>query len=705
VVSPGRRLLRAGELAVVILVALLLPAAAVGWLYLLRGSGGSLPGPHVRDALPLDELPGHASVNAGLFVAVWLAAALVVGLLARAARVERLLSALLFALVSGAIVFAATGASIFVVRQIPAGEAFKAAGRVEAVYLSAGLAGLGAALLGSRRIGGRRWPAVLALLVAASGVLDVASAITPAIESRLHLIENATPNFVPKVASALVVPAGLMLVVLARGLWRRRRRAWQLTLAAVSAAAVLHLLKGLDYEEAAANALLALALIARRHDFAGRGDPTVRVRLAARAALYAAGIVLYGFAALWINRAAADRPFTFGFALKEIGESLVGAELVGARHVTGEFGRWFPLSVLLLGVTAATSLLWSWLAPWRYRLSQEARERARAQALVERFGIDTLAPFALRADKSYFFSEDERAFLAYKVVAGVAVVSGDPIGPPDAVEPLIARFLGFAHERDWRVAMLGAGERYLDLYRAAGLRALYHGEEAVVRVESFALEGRAIRKVRQSVARLERQGYRAEVLYAREVHDELRAELQDVFDEWRRGAATKGFTMELDTLFRLEGDEALFVIGRARDGTPQGFLHFVVAGPASALSLSSMPRRSTTPNGFNEWLVVTTIEWAKAHGYDQISMNFAPFAALLAADAEVTRKTERLQRRALRALKGHGFQLENLLAFNRKFFPDWQRRYVIYERTTDLPRVGIAGLAAEGYLPLTGSRK
>lgn len=702
--SAGRRLLRVAELASVGLGAVLLPAAAVGWLYLLRGSGETLPGPQVTDALPLDELPRHAAVHAGLFVAVWLLAALAVGLLVRAARVERLLSALSVALVTGAFLFAATGVSIFVVRQIPAGEAFKAASRVEAVYLSAALAGLGGALLGARRGPARRWPIVLALLVAASGVLDVASAITPAIDSRLRLIENATPDVVPKVASALVVPAGLMLVVLARGLWRRRRRAWQLTLVLVAAAAALHLLKGLDYEEAAANVLLVLALVARRHDFAGRGDPSVRVHLVGRAVLFALGIFGYGFVALWINRLSADQPFSVAFAVRETAESLVGAELVGARHVGGEFGRWFPLSVLLLGVTAAFSLLWSWLAPWHYRLSQEARERARAQALVEEFGADTLAPFALRGDKSYFFSEDERAFLAYKVVAGVAVVSGDPIGSPDAVAPLLARFVGFAHERDWRVAVLGAGERYLDLYRADGLRALYHGEEAVVDVERFSLEGRAIRKVRQSVTRLEREGYGAEVLYAGDVHDELRAELEDIFDGWRGGAATKGFTMELDTLFRLDGDEALFVVGRDRDGTPQGFLHFVIARPAHALSLSSMPRRPTTPNGFNEWLVVATIEWAKVHGFGQVSMNFAPFAALLAPEAAPAGARERLQRRALHALKGHGFQLENLLTFNRKFFPDWQRRYVVYERPVDLPRVGIAGLAAEGYLPVAGAR-
>jgi lysyl-tRNA synthetase class 2 len=162
--------------------------------------------------------------------------------------------------------------------------------------------------------------------------------------------------------------------------------------------------------------------------------------------------------------------------------------------------------------------------------------------------------------------------------------------------------------------------------------------------------------------------------------------------------------MELDSLFRLDDDEALFVIGRDADGTPQGFLHFVVARPGHALSLSSMPRRAATPNGLNEWLVVTMIEWAKEHDFDRVSLNFAPFAAVLAAEADELTAGKRLQRRVLGLLKGHGFQLENLLAFNRKFFPRWEPRYIVYERMVDLPRVGLAGLAAEGYLPLGGAR-
>jgi lysyl-tRNA synthetase class 2 len=155
--------------------------------------------------------------------------------------------------------------------------------------------------------------------------------------------------------------------------------------------------------------------------------------------------------------------------------------------------------------------------------------------------------------------------------------------------------------------------------------------------------------------------------------------------------------MALDALFALGDDDAIFLVGFDHEGVPMGFLHFAISHAGCALSLSSMPRIRNVPNGFNEWLICESVRWARDHGYARVSLNFSPFAALLAPEGDLTR-SQQMQAATLRRFKGR-FQLDNLLLFNRKFFPEWQRRFVVYERRRDLPRVGVAALAAEAYLP------
>ena len=665
------------------LTGLAIMLAATGWLYLLAPRSHA-PGPSIHDALPLDELSRHDGAPLVVFLAVWVFAAAFLGLLARLLRADRLRAALLLALGVGVWTYLETAVSILVVRQIAAEDAFRAAATVQAVYVPAALAGLAGALMGSdRRPRHSRAPAILASCVAVAGLLSLFDAFLP--EHSRTLLDVLAPGARP-LARSLEGPLGFALLAVAPALERRRARAWQLAVAFLSVATVLHVLHS-DYG-AAPVGLLALALVSRRRDFDAPGDPETTPRVVVRAGLFGVLVFAYGAVAIWATDASADQPFRPARALTDTARSLVGLRLRGAS--------WCSLSVLLIALAGGAWLVHSWLAPWRYRHAQEARTRELTRSLVQTWGLDTLAPFALRADKSYFFSDDERAFLAYRVVAGVAVVSGDPIGAPDAFPPLLDAFIAYARRCDWRIAVLGASEQALPLYRSRGLRALYHGDEAVVDVDTFSLEGRAIRKVRQSVHRLRRCGYHAVVLRAGDVSAELRRELEEIARAWRAGEPERGFAMELDALFRL-GDDALFVVGFGPDGSARGVLHFAVVPAAAALSLSSMPRRRDTPNGFNEWLVCETVAWCRHKGYSRISLNFAPFAALLAPEAQLS-PAQKLERRALLALKGH-FQLDNLLLFNRKFFPCWERRFVVYEHRRDLPRVGLAALAAEAYLP------
>jgi lysyl-tRNA synthetase class 2 len=685
---------RAGRYIVAVATSLAILVATTGWLYVLRPWASSL-GMHVHDALALDELSRRSGIPLVIYVAVWGLAGVLLGLVARWARADGLTAGLLLGPAVGGWLYALNGASILVVRQISAHHAFRDASTEQAVILPAVIAAIAGALLGTTRVTRQeRSRTALAWLVAGVALLAAWDAVFP--EHRRSLVAAFDPAHVHAVSKALVVPLAAVLFVTARSLARGSRRAWQVGVAVLTALLVLHVGRRFDLG-AVVTGITVVALLARRADFRRRGDPASKPRVLMHALVAAAGILFYGFTTLWINRLMADQPYTLRFAAGLIGRALAGMSFHGSDHLSGPVSNWFPLTTFILGSGALAFVLAEWLAPWRYRLRQLAHERAAAHALVRAWGSDTLAPFALRADKSYFFADDRSAFLAYRVIGGVAIVAGDPVGPAGARRALVRAFVEFAHERGWRIAILGASEPALDVYGDLGLRALYHGDEAVVDTASFSLDGRPIRKVRQSVHRLARAGFTVKALRPSEIDPGLAAELERIAAAWRGAEPERGFAMSLDAFFRLGDDDAVFFVGFDPDGAPAGALHFCISHSSASLSLSTMPRRRDVPNGFNEWLICASIAWAREHSYRRVSLNFSPFAALLAPDTRLT-WLQRLEAAALRRSKGW-FQLDSLLVFNRKFLPTWERRYVVYERRRDLPRVGLAALAAESYLP------
>src|SRR4029077_11992870 len=153
-----------------------------------------------------------------------------------------------------------------------------------------------------------------------------------------------------------------------------------------------------------------------------------------------------------------------------------------------------------------------------------------------------LAYFALRRDKSYFFNDERTAFLAYRAVGGVALVSGDPVGDGTAAPALLDDFARYCHAHAWRVAVLGVAREHLADWQAVGLRTIYIGDEAVVQPARFSLEGRPIRKVRQSVRPRPRAGHTARIVRARELTIEQRREIERVSRSWLRGQPERGFS-------------------------------------------------------------------------------------------------------------------------------------------------------------------
>jgi lysyl-tRNA synthetase class 2 len=239
------------------------------------------------------------------------------------------------------------------------------------------------------------------------------------------------------------------------------------------------------------------------------------------------------------------------------------------------------------------------------------------------------------------------------------------------------------------------------LLEDAGLRALYLGDEAIVDTDSFSLDGRSIRKVRQSVSRLEKAGYTVCAEELSTVDERMLAELELVAASWRGGCQERGFSMAMDSLRNPHCADTLLVYAIDETGAVGGFLQFVPTYGRDAASLSFMRRRPDAPNGLTEFLVVKAIEALRERGVREVSLNFAAFARLI---REPEGLLERAAGRAI-TLGDTWFQIERLYRFNAKFFPRWEPRYFMYERRFGLPRAGIAALWIEGQLPKPARRR
>ena len=521
------------------------------------------------------------------------------------------------------------------------------------------------------------------------GAVNIASSLTPNIRWRGHLLLAFEPVEAMRLFHALAFPAGLALVLVAPYLAKRRRRAWEAAVVLMVALGLFDLLKGLDFEESIITWAAVLILILGRDGFRVRHDPITLRSAAWRAPALGMAGVAGAALATWATQ---GHPSLHTVGLET---ARLRSWQPGPIHYHHHLA-WLPLGVHLFELPMLVAIAYVIFRPLtaaRSLPSPQARQVA--SELVREHGADTLAFFKLRADEQYLFSEDRRAFVGSTIENGVLLLSGDPVGPQDAFADLIGQVRSFAEVRGLKLGALGASRSLCPLYEELGLRTIYLGDEAVVDVGRFSLEGRPIRKVRQSVTRLRKAGYEAELCEVRGLDPGTLAEIEEVVERGRQGAPERGFSMAMDSLRSEHDHDTLLVIARDAGGAIRGVLHFVPCYGRRAVSLSFMRRDPSTPNGLTEFLVARAIELLRERGIEELSLNFAAFAKWMHSPEK---PLERVLGKLI-ALGNPFFQIESLYRFNAKFFPRWEPRFLVYEGAFGLPRAGIAAMWAEGQLP------
>ncbi|NBE53566.1 phosphatidylglycerol lysyltransferase domain-containing protein, partial [Streptomyces boluensis] len=575
-----------------------------------------------------------------------------------------------------------------------------------------------------RGTGPEKVPSLVAAACTFVGLLDIAAGVFPRFRhSHFHALAEVLPGALGPFAAALALSAGVLLLLLAHGLKRRKRRAWRAAVVLLPAGAVAQFTYRHSIVGVLIAALLLALLLRHRGEFAALPDPRSRWR--ALANFFLLGTFSLGLGTVIVathpHKVIGDP--SLADYLTHVVYGLFGVE--GPLAYTGRTSWTVGYSLGALGMLTALTTVYLAFRPEHPAARLTEDDETRLRALLDRHGArDSLGHFALRRDKGVVFSPSGKAAVTYRVVSGVMLASGDPIGDVEAWPGAIERFMDEARKHSWTPAVMGCSETGGEVWtRETGLDALELGDEAVVDVMDFSLTGRAMRNVRQMVKRIERSGYTTRVRRVRDLDEAELARVQRAAADWRGADNERGFSMALGRIGDPADGDCLIATAHKKDaeaarstsdraaagegpaevpgpyGDLKAVLHFVPWG-RNGVSLDLMRRDRTADPGMNELLIVAALKAAPELGITRVSLNFAMFRSALARGERLGAGPVLRTWRGLLVFLSRWFQIESLYRFNAKFRPRWEPRFVIFRSTRDLPRIGIAAMRAEGFVTL-----
>lgn len=531
---------------------------------------------------------------------------------------------------------------------------------------------------------------IASLLTGLVGVINLLSAVTPALPERKHWLEAFFPFPIRAGGHFFAAITGFVLLTLATNLLRRKRVAWVLTVGLLILSIIFHLVKGLDVEESLLSATLLIQLLVMQDAFTAQSDrPSIAqgIRVLVGALLFTLAYGTAGFYILDGRYNLNGKPINFDWddAIFQTLAMFFTADNAGLEPKT-RFANFFANSVYAVGAVTLAYALFMLLRPVLLRNTAAGYERRRAREIIEQYGQTVLASLALLNDKSYYFSPSGRSVIAYVPKGRGAIALGDPIGPAEDRQEAIIGFQQFCDRNDWYPAFYQTLPDDLELYKSLGFRVLRIGEEAIVNLKTFTLKGKANQNLRTAINRLTKSGHQID-FFQPPISEELLREMKGVSDEWlqRAQGAEKKFSVGWfdETYLRETWVVAIYNV----EGKMVAFANVNSVENRQAIGVDLMRRRTHLENGTMECLFASMLQHFQTLGYDEFDLGLSAIARV--SEAEKSPHLEKVLSYLYRHLNQF-YNFKGLHDFKEKFQPEWEPRYFIYPGLTSLPEVVVA---------------
>ena len=527
---------------------------------------------------------------------------------------------------------------------------------------------------------------LVAGLVILGGAFDVIDGLRIQHHFHSHPLTEWLPLEVHHGSRALLVLSGILLIALGRGLGRGKRRAWQLAVIVVSISLVLHLVRNIHLIYVVPSVALLIYLIFARRSFIAGSDPASTRQSLTLGPVLLLAILVYGVLGQYRLRQVIDPPFSVTQALRSTVRAAVLVE-PGVKPQTRHAAEFLD-SVVWLALGSALVLVWLLLRPVILRHLDPSFPSA--VDIIQQHGEYALATFAADPENHHLVTSDGTSAVAFRISTGVAITLGDPIGPPENRKTAVDEFLAHCRKHDWVPCFYEVGESNLNSYRALGLRTLKIAEEAVISLADFDLGAPKLKKLRNSITKVEREnpGIHVELIHS-PFPAEIADQLQLISEQWlaSKGSTEMGFTMGRFDPVILARQKLFAALLERR---VLGFVTWrMFAGGGHALDL--MRYATDAPYGLMDCLIARSLQRFQKDGHEVASLSNAPLANVSPED-EFTVLDHGVK---LLFENVHGiYEYKSLFQFKKKFNPDWKGRYLVFPSLDLMPRIAVAILRA-----------
>ncbi len=519
-------------------------------------------------------------------------------------------------------------------------------------------------------------------LIFALGIINIVSVITPAIHERVHRLREFIPLDVIAASNYLVLVAGAFMLLTAVFMLKGLRSSWWIALVLSAISFIGHLTKAIDYEEAIGAMLVFVMLLFSRKEYHIKGNPRMHTIGIWTALLSIAAVMVYGTVGFYFLD---KRHFNIDFdTFQSIRYTFQNFFLVGSADLIPQsrFARGFLLSINISGLLAMSFLFYTILIPYINKEYTDPEGFAKAKELVVKYGRSAIDYFKTYSDKLIFAPENLDAFIAYRVAGNYAVILEDPVAEnPETMKQCIILFEEYCYELGLKSLYYRVPEESLPVYKSLAKKSLFLGQEGIVDLNKFTLEGGKNKALRNALNKLADRGYKSTV-HTPPVKDGLIQKLKAVSDEWLESNNRSEIIFSQGMFVWEELKQQTIITVENAEEMVIAFLNIIPDHTPGEGTYDLIRSTNESPHGVLDFILIEFFKYMKSQNYSSVNLGFAPMSGM--DDPHTfTEKSMKFAYEKIRSFSHY----KGLRYFKEKFNPTWYNKYLIYPDDYDLLKV------------------